>query len=200
MKMKILGIVVVGVTLIQSPVFAHHRCEVLHKGIHATVEFLSPMGNTVTNAKGTTYNINGYGTVIDTALVYIKRLWGDVPLYFMGQNVSINVVVTNYRHRTVYVQLLADSYELTPKGQLGTQFGGSPTWRVRLEPGKSTSLNGVISVPTSGLSSGLDITLIKMLPKGEHGDRDDDGDDHHKVIGKGVWCPPSAAEVASIKK
>jgi hypothetical protein len=159
--------------------------------IQATVTFLSPAGQTTTNASGITYNW-GWGSDFETK-IYPSNYWGTYPLYFVGTTMKFSVTLTNTAakgSKKFKIRIKADNNVLETNGSAGPMLAPSQEWIVAsLAPGETATLPGSIFIaPDPNLPSGLDLTTISIFHLNE-GDNTNAGLIKKEIA---VWCPPHA--------
>lgn len=158
--------------------------------IQAQVSFLSPSGQTTTDASGITYRSGGWS--YHESKVYPSRYWGTFPLYFVGQTMSFSVTLSNTAPQgnkpfKVRVEVLNNVLETT--GAPGMQLAPPQEWLVQdLRPGQSqTRQFSIYLAPNPALPSGLDVTKVRILHLNEGADADA-GLIKEEIA---VWCPPA---------
>lgn len=162
--------------------------------IRAVVNFLTPSGQTTTDASGITYRAPAYNFQSFEPKVYPPAYWGTYPLYFVGQTMNFTVTLTNTaasgnKKFKVRVQALNNVLEIS--GSVGRPLGSPQEWTVEdLRPGESRTLNGSVYIaPDPTLPSGLDLTKIRISHLNE-GNNQDAG---LILEDFAVWCPPKTA-------
>lgn len=166
----------------------------VHQGeagkIQAQVTFVGPAGETVTDASGTRYTMNG--SVFDQEpKIYPAKYWGTFPLYFVGTSMNFLVTLTNTAvlgNKSFKVRIEAVHRVLETSGAWGAQLAPPQTWTVEsLAPGETKTLPGSAFIAYDPkLPSGLDITNIRIL----HLNSGADGDAGLIKEAAAVWCPP----------
>ncbi|HAM35671.1 MAG TPA: hypothetical protein DEB40_07875 [Elusimicrobia bacterium] len=168
----------------------------LHNGeaakITAQVSFLSPAGETFTDASGIRYTMNGW-TFSSEPKVYPAQYWGRFPLYFTGSTMNFSVTLSNTAakgNKSFKVRVEAVHNVLETSGAPGMTLAPTQTWVVEsLAPGESKTLQGSAYIPDNpNLPSGLDLTKIRILHLNE-GANPDAGLIKEQLA---VWCPPPA--------
>ncbi len=158
--------------------------------IHASVEFLSPSGQTTTDATGITYRSGGWS--FHESKVYVSRFWGTFPLYFIGQTMRFRVTLRNTAakgKKPFNIRIEALNNVLDTNGTPGMQLAAPQNWSIaNLRPGQSISREfSIYLAPNPNLPSGLDVTKVRIL----HGNRGTNPNAGLIKESLAVWCPPS---------
>ena len=157
--------------------------------IQAQVAFLSPSGQTTTDATGITYRVGGWS--FHENKVYVPAYWGTFPLYFMGQTMRFAVTLKNTSakgKKSFKVRIQALNRVLETSGALGMEIAPPQEWIVdALRPGESVTRQfSIFIAPNPNLPSGLDVTKIRILHLNQ-GSNSNAGLIKEEIA---VWCPP----------
>lgn len=141
------------------------------------VTFSGESGRTITNWRGTCYNVFGCSFFEDK--VYLPAYWGVFPLYFFGDRVGTTVVVSNESTtRKAKLILKAECYCLNTDGSNGTPLMAPADYETTLAAGETQTIDASFVVDyVPDADSGLDRLLIKAY----RAPANDDGE--HTVSG-----------------
>lgn len=152
------------------------------KMLEANIEFLNPLGQTVTNSDGITYYFQGLEFHED--IVYIPEYWGTYPLYMPGYQVPIKVTVTNKGPRAkAKLSIKMECYTIDTNGSNGTSLMQPQIIEVTVNRGETKVIDASFLLPQ--IAKELNRFTIKLY--------------HHQnanneasliTTKEGVFCPP----------
>jgi len=166
-----------------------------HKGekvsLEYSIEYLHPLGETITGATGLTF-LPFAGGFAFLATLLPERYFGSYPLYFSGGTMEYRVYITNLGPRTFKnLSVTAVQEYLNPSGEAGDEIdpGVKDTWFVEtLGSEETVVLSGDFVIPLIGIS-GLDQTHLVIRHKPQRSRGDGKGQIIIDDPQAGIWCP-----------
>ncbi|MEA3507052.1 MAG: hypothetical protein U9R36_06160 [Elusimicrobiota bacterium] len=159
------------------------------KMLDVKIEFLKPSGRTITNENGTFYHYRG--RVYSESKVYLRKYWGEFPLYFIGRPAYIKVTVANRGPRAkAKVRIKTECYTLNTDGSDGMSLMEPKIVDIEVPDGQSETVDATFTINyRPGLESGLDRFKVKVLHMNRGGGK---GNEEPALImeKEGIFCPP----------
>jgi hypothetical protein len=160
-----------------------------NKMLDVDIIFSGSSGTTITDATGVYYKYWGY--MFRENKVYPQEYWGEYPLYFVGQPVSIMVNITNKGPRAKSkIRIKTEAYTLLTDGSSGMELAEPTMIDVEVEKGETQHIDASFTIQYSpDLDSGLDRFIVKVMHMNEGGGK---GNPEPALImsKEGVFCPP----------
>lgn len=157
--------------------------------LEVNVTFSGSFGETVTDNRGTTYNVWGFSFF--EGKVYPPEYWGVFPLYFFNTAVGVTITVKNIDPRHIAkLRIRTECYTIKTDGSSGVALvAPQETTDFEIEPGETETINATFTAAyVAGADSGLDRLVVKLLHPNEGGGST--YDPALILVKEAVFCPP----------